>query len=66
MTEQFYVREKWHDLNDQALDLFKQNGSDQKLYLYPDMHVSLLETLWSLSRQFLTKRKVYVIKGMST
>ncbi|MCB0390492.1 MAG: hypothetical protein KDD58_04340 [Bdellovibrionales bacterium] len=62
---QYYSREKWFEWNDiiaQNLDL---RGNDQSLYLFADAHVALLETLWAYSRQYVVKRKLYYVRGLS-
>lgn len=63
MQAQFYSREQWFDLNQQLQDHLNLSSQNHYSYVYPDAQTAVLETLWGLSRQFMTKKKIYCLKG---
>lgn len=65
MLSSFYNRELWYSKTDEIKQLLNLNLNEQNLYLFPDAHTALVDTLWSMSRQNATKRKVFFLKSGS-
>lgn len=65
LKEQFYVRDLWHEKNQTMQASLKLTLNEQGLYVFKDLHLALLEMLWSYSRQYMIRKKIYWIKGLS-
>ncbi|MCB9025145.1 MAG: hypothetical protein H6625_02400 [Bdellovibrionaceae bacterium] len=65
MEQQYYTRDKWSLINDQLKTDLKIKDKELGLYVYKDLHSALMEVLWSFSRQYMIKKKVYYFKGLS-
>lgn len=65
LERQYYTRDKWLIINDQIRSELKLNHNELGLYIYKDLHSALLEALWSFSRQYMIRKKIYYFKGLS-